>query len=537
MRAERPTPGTTTTAKPPVARFGGLIKPHDAFPLVGQLDRAINRRTNASRLGPVADRWLYRLSRSADRSLLWAALGVVLAATGKRGQRSAGRGYASLAVASAVTNILGKGLFGGDRPSIVELPYRRHHGRQPISPSFPSGHSSSAAAFAIGAAIESPTVGAAVAPLAGAVMYSRLHTGAHWFSDVIGGAAIGAGVALIGRKLVTPTPDRSPAVPAGPAFHVPALPGGAGLFVLINPHSGSAVPFRGDPVETISEALPQAKIHILTEGDDVRSLYTEAIAGGLKAIGVCGGDGTVATAAAVAREHDLPLAVFPGGTFNHFAKSAGLGSMEIAIAAIEAGTGIAVDVADLRTEADGRTKTTTVLNTFSLGLYPELVALREKREKRLGKALASIWATGRALSDAEPVEVRVNGRDERYFSLFVGVNRYYPENLAPVDRQRLDDNVLDVRTAAAVTKHSRLRTFFEVSAGDRGHRVGGRVPWLRDRLTVAGSTAGSLELDFVGGQDAVMVAHDGETLELPPGSRAELTIAAHALRVYAPLLT
>lgn len=515
----------------------GLIKPHQAFPAVAGLDRWVNERTNAVHLGRRTDRGLRRLSRMADRSLLWAGIAVGLAATGRTGRRAAGRGFGSLLAASAVTNLVGKRLFGGDRPALELLPYLRHHGRQPSSPSFPSGHSSSAAAFAVGVAIESPVLGAVVAPVAGAVAYSRLHTGAHWFSDVAAGAAIGAAVAVTGRAVVPPSPVHQARIPSGPEYHVPALPGGDGLFVIVNPHSGSAVPFRGDPLEIISKALPRAKIHALGPDDDVTGLYTSAIAGGLKAIGVCGGDGTVATAAAVARQHDLPLAVFPGGTFNHFAKSAGLTSMEIAALAIENGTGIAVDVADLETTENGKSRHSTVLNTFAVGLYPELVALREKREKRLGKALATIWAAARLLRSVDPVRVRVDGTDESYYSLFVGVNRYYPENLAPVDRERLDDDLLDVRSASAGGRRSRLRTFLEVSAGDRGRRASDHLPWLRDRLTVAGSTAASLDLEFVDSANSpVTLAHDGETVELSgSGLRASLRIVPHALRVYAPL--
>ena len=72
----------------------------------------------------------------------------------------------------------------------------------PTNPSFPSGHSASAAGFATGVALESGPAGIVIAPLAAAVAYSRLHVGAHWLSDVVGGVAIGAGIALLGRLLV-----------------------------------------------------------------------------------------------------------------------------------------------------------------------------------------------------------------------------------------------------------------------------------------------------------------------------------------------
>ncbi len=55
-------------------------------------------------------------------------------------------------------------------------------------------------------------------------------------------------------------------------------------------------------------------------------------------------------------ERALPLAVFAGGTHNHFAKDAGV-----------------AEFADIATAAPG----ISFLDTFSLGAYPELVRPRE----------------------------------------------------------------------------------------------------------------------------------------------------------------
>jgi hypothetical protein len=47
--------------------------------------------------------------------------------------------------------------------------------------------------------MEWPAAGLALASVAVAVAHSRLHVGAHWFSDVAAGAAIGIAIALLGR--------------------------------------------------------------------------------------------------------------------------------------------------------------------------------------------------------------------------------------------------------------------------------------------------------------------------------------------------
>ncbi|MEV7962122.1 bifunctional phosphatase PAP2/diacylglycerol kinase family protein [Oerskovia paurometabola] len=541
-----PVPPPQTPRRKP--RFTGLVKPHEAFPAVARLDRRMNDRTYRRQLGPRADAALVRLTTAANHSVLWMGLGAGLAATGARGRRAAVRGLVSVAAASATANLLGKGLFGGDRPSADPLPLVRRLRRYPTTPSFPSGHSATAGAFAAGVALEWPAAGLVVAPVAGAVMYSRLHVGAHWFSDVVGGAALGVGLAVLGRWLVPSPPGPEPDVPAGPPTDVPALPDGEGLFVVVNTAAGSGRILKEDPLEVLRRDLPKARVHVLAEGDDLREIYDRAArgedAGGsdgdsgarpARALGISGGDGTVATAAAAAREHDLPLVVLPGGTLNHFAKAADLTSMSATVRAVQAGSGVSVDVAELR--VDGQDPM-TVLNTFSLGIYPELVSQRERAEKRLGKWPATVWATSRVLRSATPLRVSVDGVVGSYWSFFAGVNKYVPQNLAPVERIRLDDGVLDVRTGRAEQRYSRARLFLETVAGGAASSLAGRVRRLERHLALDAWTTPDLSLRFGDGapHDPVILAHDGETLELDGDqvTGATLTMVPGGLRIYAP---
>jgi membrane-associated phospholipid phosphatase len=61
----------------------------------------------------------------------------------------------------------------------------------PTSTSFPSGHSASAFAFATAVGKEILAISGPLRGLAGAVAYSRVHTGVHYPTDVIIGASIG----------------------------------------------------------------------------------------------------------------------------------------------------------------------------------------------------------------------------------------------------------------------------------------------------------------------------------------------------------
>src|SRR5512139_3444203 len=137
---------------------------------------------------PLLDKWMPVLSRAADHAKLWFAIAGAIALSGNRSARhAAGRGVASLAVTSLITNQVAKRVWRRKRPAYEFVPLLRRLHRYPKSNSLPSGHSASAAAFAVGVGLENPTLGLLIAPLAGLVALSRVATGAHYPSDVMAG--------------------------------------------------------------------------------------------------------------------------------------------------------------------------------------------------------------------------------------------------------------------------------------------------------------------------------------------------------------
>jgi membrane-associated phospholipid phosphatase len=153
-----------------------------------RLDRRLMRRSFSAR-SPVLDRSLVATTRAANYSRLWLLIaGTLTVFGGSQGRRAAGRGLIAIAIAAAVANGPAKLLVRRRRPSSPSQPTLI---RMPRSTSFPSGHTAAAFAFATGASAELPVLASMLLPLAGAVAYSRVHTGVHYPSDVAAGIAIG----------------------------------------------------------------------------------------------------------------------------------------------------------------------------------------------------------------------------------------------------------------------------------------------------------------------------------------------------------
>lgn len=158
---------------------------------------------------PPLDRMLPVLTRAADHSVLWVSVAALLEVAGdRRARRAAGRGLAAVAVSSLLVNLLAKRAWPRVRPARHDVPLARLAARIPSSGSFPSGHSSSAAAFAVGASLEAPVLAVPLGAAAAAVAFSRIYTGVHYPTDVLVGAAIGAGIALASSLVVPAWPRR-----------------------------------------------------------------------------------------------------------------------------------------------------------------------------------------------------------------------------------------------------------------------------------------------------------------------------------------
>ncbi|OEV08426.1 diacylglycerol/lipid kinase family protein, partial [Streptomyces nanshensis] len=364
-----------------------------------------------------------------------------------------------------------------------------------------------------------------------------------------------------------------------PLADAPAMPEGAGLVLVANAASGSrlddslgsgigsaagadaasgtSVPTRpttetvegAEPVEAAEPAALSVVRNMLPKAEIVTC---DPKSGGLPqalqdaaqraaelggALGVCGGDGTVNTAAACAVEAGVPLAVLPGGTHNHFAYDLGIEEFADTCRAVQAGEAVAADVgrftpqpqhgslrSDLAGEsnepalADGEFKPGLFLNTFSLGAYPELVRIRERWAHRIGPWPAGVLAALRVLRTSGPVEAGLGGKERALWLLFAG-NCAYRVGMAPVRRHDLADGMLDVRIVKA-GRWARTRLFIAAltSAVDRSPLHS--TTRLR-RLVITDIPPGT------------HLSYDGEVARAP--GRLLLDKQHEALRVYRPL--
>ncbi|TWH49663.1 undecaprenyl-diphosphatase [Rhodococcus rhodochrous J38] len=469
-------------------------------------DRALFERSGALRPSP-ADPLLRDLGRAADHSVLWVACAAVCAAAGGHARRGAVRGLLSVAGASALTNGLLKPLLPRRRPPARTDPkFARRTVPIPRSSSFPSGHAASAAAFATGMALESPAAGAVLAPLTAAVAYSRVHTGVHWPGDVVVGAAVGATVAWSTRRWWA-VRNREPA-DVQVAAAAPALPSGEGMLLVVNRDAGTAEEIAA----AVTAALPGVRrVDLDPDRDPAEQLGRLLAEDRPRAVGVCGGDGTVAAVLDVAVDARLPVAVFPGGTLNHFALDLGAVDLEETVRAVTAGQAVAVGLGQVTvTGPDGRTVRRFV-NTASL------VRLRQHWEPRIGKWPAAGLAMLAVLRTASPMPVRIDGAGRAVWLLFVGNGRYTPADQVPMSRAHLDPGTLDVRYLPAESRFSRLRLLVAAATGTLG-----ASPMYRQRHSP------TLSVEVIG--DPVALATDGEVLA--DGTGFTFEVVPSALTVY-----
>lgn len=194
---------------------------------------------------------------------------------------------------------------------------------------------------------------------------------------------------------------------------------------------------------------------MLRTGEDAVDFLTVSHA---DVVGIAGGDGSLAAAAAAALAHDAALVCVPFGTRNHFARDLGLDRDDPlrALDAFRDGVERRIDV--------GRVNGRLFVNNVSLGIYAGLVHRRE-RHRRRGEALARARALLAVAKHRHRLRARVNGQEVAARAVFVGNNCYELDLFTLGARERLDEGRLFLWIADGV-----LPT--EPGSGARARRSG-----------------------------------------------------------------
>ena len=281
-------------------------------------------------------------------------------------------------------------------------------------------------------------------------------------------------------------------------------------YVLVaNPNAGSSA---DDLVVRVQQCLGDTEIVALEESVDLGQHARSAAADDHVMVAI-GGDGTVNAVANHVVEAGGVMGVVPAGTLNHFARDLGVREVEDALDALEAGMNRTVDV--------GVANDRVFVNNLGIGLYPEVVRERERREERLGKWPALAASAVRVFIDFDPLEAVVEADGDRRAleaaAVFVGNNVFSTESGRIGTRERLDAGVLDLRI---------VRT-------SQSMRARSNLAWhaitQRSRRVVR-TEARRVRIELQGG--ARPLALDGE--EVGDDALVDIGIEPGALRVVAP---
>ena len=209
--------------------------------------------------------------------------------------------------------------------------------------------------------------------------------------------------------------------------------------LFLNPRSGDGKATRVGLAEHARDR--GIEVIVLRPGDSLPALVDQAVADGADALGVAGGDGSLAVVAAAALEHGLPFVCVPAGTRNHFALDVGIDRSDL-VGSLDAFTDAVerrIDVA----EVNGR----LFLNNVSLGIYGDAVRQPTYRD---AKARTLLGTAAEVLGPSAPaVDLQVvddSGRSHRNPAVVLVSNNPYSFEppTAPGTRPTLDTGRLGV---------------------------------------------------------------------------------------------
>jgi len=227
--------------------------------------------------------------------------------------------------------------------------------------------------------------------------------------------------------------------------------------VILNPHAGKGRAERAWPaLEKRLRAAGVAFTQAVTCGPgDAIDLARQAAEAGATRLIVAGGDGTVnevinGCLLAAPDGQRLPtLALLPLGTGTDFARGLGLGSLELALAALLRGRPRPLDLGRVAyRDEGGQPRERAFINVADFGLGPQTSRHLARTPARLGQA-AYLYSALRAIAAYRAVPLRVRVDDTLVYAGSSGVvavanGRYFGGGMAVAPKARPDDGLFDV---------------------------------------------------------------------------------------------
>lgn len=285
------------------------------------------------------------------------------------------------------------------------------------------------------------------------------------------------------------------------------------VIVIINPASGQDRPMLGVMNRAFHNAGINWDVRITKEAGDAQRFAQEAVAAGVDAVGVYGGDGTVMEVANGLFGSDVPLAIFPGGTANVMSVELGIPNDLTEATALVCGENSYVRQVDV-----GRIRDRSFLLRIGIGFEADVINKTERDAKNRMGTLAYLLSGLQTLGERKIARYRLtlDGEEveaEGVSLMIANSGNMGMTNLSFAKNIDVSDGLLDV----VIIRDTDVGSLLQVAASAVG---------LSDPLPHWQARTVKVESD-----PAQHVICDGEPMDDTP---VEATVLPRALRVIVP---
>lgn len=241
------------------------------------------------------------------------------------------------------------------------------------------------------------------------------------------------------------------------------------IAIILNKHANQTQKLDPAELEAITNAAGFHCDILSVHPNQLGDTLEQALKNKCAAIVVGGGDGSVRTVAQILGETNIPLAIFPVGTYNHFAKD---------LKTPEKFSDLLQLIRDNKVKQvdTGMVNEQIFINNASVGFYTAMVKEREKYlemapKSKLWKIMLNVLNLFKKFPTYK-VNVEINGKQLTYNTclFFVGNNLYSMEASNFGVRETLTEGVLGVYTLKCTSRYQVLKLVFNLVVNRRAFK-------------------------------------------------------------------